>query len=84
MVGRQRHSEIGKELRKLESLGANRDLGAGRGQQRGSEWMRDTEFTGMQHRNPRDERDMGSRLRTAMEVSAGTGGRGWRAGATSR
>ena len=46
--------------------------------------MRDTEFTGMQHRNPRDERDMGSRLRTAMEVSAGTGGRGWRAGATSR
>ena len=50
----------------------------------GGKRMRDTAFTDTRHRKPGDGRDLGSGLRMAMDVSAGTSGGGRRVGETYR
>ena len=67
-----------------DPLGADRGLGAGRGQKRGGEWTKDTATTGIRRGTPRDGRDLVSSLRTEMEVSAGESGGSQRVGGVFR
>ena len=74
----------GRETWKGEPLGGDRDLGAGRCRQRGDERTRGMATTGMQNGNIGSRRELGSRLRTAREVSAWASVGGLQVGATSR
>ena len=65
-------------------LGAERDLGTGRGRQIVVERTRDMVTTGTRCGNPVAGRDLGNRSRTAREVSAGMSGGSRRVGVTSR
>ena len=53
---------------------ADRDLGAGRGRQRGDERTRDMVFTCMRRGTPGARRDLVRRSRTAREVNTGISG----------
>ena len=54
--------------------GADREMGSGRGRQRGGEWTRETSDTVMRCGNPGARRDLGSRLKTEREGRAETSG----------
>ena len=77
-------TEGGRDPRNGEPIGADRDLGVGQGQKSGGRWTRETATTCTRNGTPGSGRDLGSRTRTTREVSAGTSGRGWRVGETSR
>ena len=68
---RATEERYGGYLSKGYTLEAERDLGAGGWRQRGGKLMRDTENTGTRRGTTGDGRDLGSRSRTAREVSAG-------------